>query len=132
MIWKSEDDAEKEIKKTEDKEDDVIEKERNIRLAKEAQKQSEKDELVCKIEKEIETEKEKAKLLYMIENSRKKLEKKNADMIAANNLKVEGAGFGTDTNIVTLITKEDMIELPKLSKEDTAGEILSEIMKHFF
>lgn len=68
---KSEDDAEKEIKKTEDKEDDVIEKERNIRLAKEAQKQSEKDELVCKIEKEIETEKEKAKLLYMIENSRK-------------------------------------------------------------
>lgn len=68
----------------------------------------------------------------LIENSRKKLEKKNADMIAANNLKVEGAGFGTDTNIVTLITKEDMIELPKLSKEDTAGEILSEIMKHFF
>lgn len=68
---KSEDDAEKEIKKTEGKEDDVIEKERNIRLAKEAQKQSEKDELVAKIEKEIETEKEKAKLLYMIENSRK-------------------------------------------------------------
>lgn len=68
---KSEDEIEDEIEKTKDKEDDVIEKERNIRLAKEAQKQSEKDELVKKIEKEIETEKEKAKLLYLIENSRK-------------------------------------------------------------
>ena len=68
---KSEDEIDKELEKTKDKEDDVIEKERNIRLAKEAQKQAEKDELVSKIEKEIETEKEKAKLLYLIENSRK-------------------------------------------------------------
>ena len=59
----------------------------------------------------------------LLENSRKKLEKKNADMIAANNLKVEGAGFGVDTNVVTLISKEKTEELPMLSKEETADRI---------
>ena len=53
----------------------------------------------------------------MIENSRKKLEKKNLDLIVANNLKQSGAGFGTDTNIVTLLTKEETIELPMMSKK---------------
>ena len=57
----------------------------------------------------------------MLENSKKKLEKKNVDMIVANNLKVAGAGFGTDTNIVTLITKDAVRELPKMSKEDVAA-----------
>ena len=61
----------------------------------------------------------------LIENSRAKLIKKNADMICANNLKVEGAGFGVDTNIITLITKENVIELPLQSKDSVANEILS-------
>lgn len=65
----------------------------------------------------------------MLENSRAKLEKKNVDMICANNLKVAGAGFGVDTNIITLITKEDMVELPLLSKEEAANEILNQAMK---
>lgn len=64
----------------------------------------------------------------MIENSRKKLIKKNVDMIAANNLKVEGAGFGTDTNIMTLITSDSVEELPKMSKEEVADKILDKIM----
>ena len=61
----------------------------------------------------------------LIENSRAKLIKKNADMICANNLKVKGAGFGVDTNIITLITKENVIELPLQSKDSVANEILS-------
>lgn len=64
----------------------------------------------------------------MLENSRKKLEKKKVDMIAANNLKVEGAGFGTDTNIMTLITKDDCVELPMLTKEEVADVILDKII----
>lgn len=64
----------------------------------------------------------------MLENSRAKLERKNADMIVANNLKVVGAGFGVDTNIVTLITKEDVKELEIMSKTDVANAILDEIV----
>lgn len=60
----------------------------------------------------------------MLENSRAKLEKKNVDMICANNLKVAGAGFGVDTNIITLITKNSVKELPLLSKEMAANAIL--------
>ena len=60
----------------------------------------------------------------LIENSRAKLEKKNVDMICANNLKVEGAGFGVDTNVITLITKNDITELPLQSKESAANAIL--------
>lgn len=65
----------------------------------------------------------------MIENSRAKLVKKNLDMIAANNLKESGAGFGTDTNIITLITKESMISLPMMSKEEAAEKILTQIIQ---
>ena len=64
---------------------------------------------------------------HMLENSRAKLEKKKLDMIVANNLKVDGAGFGTDTNVVTLITREKETELPKMSKEDVAGRILDAV-----
>lgn len=64
----------------------------------------------------------------LIENSRKKLEKKHADMIVANNLRDSGAGFGTDTNVVTIITKEDTIELPILSKNEVANHILSKLI----
>lgn len=67
----------------------------------------------------------------LLENSRKKLEEKHLDMIVANNLKVEGAGFGTDTNVVVLITKEEEKQLPMLSKDEVAGKILDEILaKH--
>ncbi len=67
----------------------------------------------------------------MVENSRKKLEKKNLDMIAANNLKVEGAGFQGDTNVMTLITKDEEIQLPLLSKEETAARIFDKILEKF-
>ncbi len=60
----------------------------------------------------------------MLENSRKKLEKKNADLIVANNLKDTGAGFGTDTNVVTFISEEETRELPMLSKEEVADALL--------
>ena len=60
----------------------------------------------------------------MIKNSRAKLQKKNVDMICANNLKQEGAGFGVDTNIITVITKEDTCELPLQSKQSAAHAIL--------
>ena len=63
----------------------------------------------------------------MLENSRAKLEKKNLDMIAANNLKQNGAGFGTDTNIITIITKDAELQLEKMSKEEVAHRILDEI-----
>jgi phosphopantothenoylcysteine decarboxylase/phosphopantothenate--cysteine ligase len=63
----------------------------------------------------------------MIGNSRAKLEKKNLDMIAANNLKVEGAGFQTDTNVLTLITQNEEVSLELMSKEDAAGVILDKI-----
>ena len=64
----------------------------------------------------------------MISNSRDKLHKKNLDMIAANNLKVEGAGFKTDTNVLTLITQNEEVSLDKMSKEDAAGVILDKIL----
>ena len=63
----------------------------------------------------------------MLENSAKKLEKKRIDMVVANNLKVEGAGFGTDTNVVTLITKDSVTELEKMSKQEAAHRILTAI-----
>ncbi len=65
----------------------------------------------------------------MLENSRKKLDKKHADMIVANNLKTDGAGFGTDTNVVTLITADAEIALPQLSKEETAARIFDQILE---
>ncbi len=67
----------------------------------------------------------------LVENSAAKLEKKNLDMIVANNVKVAGAGFGVDTNVVTFITKDGMRELPLMSKEDVADELLSEICRKF-
>lgn len=65
----------------------------------------------------------------VLENSRAKLLKKQVDMIAANNLKIQGAGFGTDTNVLTLITKEEERVLEKMAKEDAAHQILDEILK---
>ena len=65
---------------------------------------------------------------HMVENSTAKLDKKNVDMIVANNLKVSGAGFGTDTNIVTLITRAGAKELPIMSKSEVADAIMDEIL----
>lgn len=66
---------------------------------------------------------------HMLENSRAKLEKKHIDMIVANNLKQAGAGFGTDTNVVTLLTKEETVELPIMSKEAVADRLFDHIMQ---
>lgn len=65
----------------------------------------------------------------VLENSCAKREKKNVDMIVANNLRVEGAGFGTDTNVVTMITKEGAEELPIMTKEEVAVQIFDKILK---
>ena len=65
----------------------------------------------------------------MLENSRVKLDKKNIDMVVANNLKIAGSGFGTDTNVVTMISKEEEIQPELLSKAEVAHKILDEILK---
>lgn len=64
----------------------------------------------------------------MLENSRAKLARKNLDMIVANNLKVQGAGFGTDTNVVTIITADMEKELELMSKDEVAVRLLDEIL----
>ena len=73
------------------------------------------DQVICGFSMETEN---------LIENSRAKLLKKNADMICANNLKVEGAGFGVDTNVISVITKDTLTELPLQSKDSAANAIL--------
>ena len=73
------------------------------------------DQVICGFSMETEN---------MIQNSRAKLEKKKVDMICANNLKQSGAGFGVDTNVITLITADNTVELPLLSKDDAANAIL--------
>ena len=74
------------------------------------------DQVICGFSMETEN---------MIQNSRAKLEKKKVDMICANNLKQSGAGFGVDTNVITLITADNTVELPLLSKDDAANAILN-------
>lgn len=66
---------------------------------------------------------------HMLEHAKEKLERKRVDMIAANNVKVAGAGFGTDTNVVTLITRQGITELAKMSKEEVAMRIVDELLK---
>ena len=77
------------------------------------------DQFICGFSMETE---------QLIENSRAKLEKKHLDMIAANNLRTEGAGFGTETNVVTLIRPDDMVELPIMSKLEVAHRILDQVI----
>ena len=97
-----------------------IEMERTDDILKYLGEHKREDQFLCVFSMETE---------HMLENSRKKLEKKNLDMIVANNVKVEGAGFAGDTNIVTLITKDDETQLPLLSKEETAVEIMNKILE---
>lgn len=65
----------------------------------------------------------------LLDSSRKKLEKKHLDMIVANNLKVAGAGFGVDTNVVTILTSQEVLELPLMGKDQVAARLLDEIRK---
>ncbi|MGN1412506.1 MAG: bifunctional phosphopantothenoylcysteine decarboxylase/phosphopantothenate--cysteine ligase CoaBC [Oscillospiraceae bacterium] len=67
----------------------------------------------------------------LIENSKTKLKKKNIDMIVANNLTQSGAGFGVDTNIVTIITPTEEVQLPLMSKSEVAENIVQQILKNF-
>ena len=109
--------AEEKIKKTEDAASIKLERTRDILAALGEDKGK-----TCLCGFSMETE-------HMLENSRKKLKKKNLDMIVANNLKVEGAGFGTDTNVITILTEEKELELPQMSKEEAANRILDELIK---
>ena len=111
--------ADEKIKKKEG--DAVIELERTEDILLYLGKNKKPGQYICGFTMETEN---------MLENSRAKLAKKNADMIIANNLKVAGAGFGTDTNIVTIITKEDCKELEIMSKADVASVIVTEIIKN--
>ena len=108
--------ADEKMKKSDS--DSVIDLERTDDILKTLGKNKKSGQILCGFSMETEN---------LIENSKKKLEKKNADMIIANSLKTEGAGFGTDTNIITVITKDKTEELEKMSKDDVAHEILDRI-----
>lgn len=109
--------ASEKIKKSD--EDSVIELERTKDILGELGKNKKDGQILCGFSMETEN---------MLENSKAKLMKKNADMIAANCLKQEGAGFGCDTNILTLITKDSCEELDIMSKEAAAGKLLDKIV----
>ena len=104
-IKKSDDDMSIKLKRTED-------------ILKYIGENKKPDQKICGFSMETEN---------LIENSKAKLVKKNVDMIVANNLKVEGAGFGVDTNVVTIITKDEVKELPVMSKAEVADRILDNI-----
>lgn len=107
--------------KTKKKDGDMaIELERTDDILKWLGEQKKDSQFLCGFSMETE---------HMLENSRAKLKKKNLDMIVANNLKVAGAGFGTDTNVVTMIRENKETELPIMSKEEVAGAILDEIFE---
>lgn len=113
------DPADEKIKKK-DNEDAAIRLERTTDILKALGKQKQPGQFLCGFSMETQN---------MVENSKAKLVKKNLDMIVANNLKVKGAGFGTDTNIVTLITLDEVKELEIMSKEAVADAILDAITR---
>ena len=108
--------AENKIKKTDG--DANIPLKRTKDILKELGSKKRDNQFVCGFSMETEN---------MLENSQKKLVNKNIDMIVANNLKTQGAGFGTDTNVITLITQNSIVELPVMSKEECADKILNTI-----
>ena len=110
--------ADEKIKKKDD-EESVITLERTQDILKYLGGHKRAEQFICGFSMETEN---------MLENSREKLTKKNVDMIVANNLKVKGAGFGTDTNVVTIITTDGCKELDIMSKVEVANAILDEIM----
>ncbi|MGN0620979.1 MAG: bifunctional phosphopantothenoylcysteine decarboxylase/phosphopantothenate--cysteine ligase CoaBC [Porcipelethomonas sp.] len=109
--------AENKIKKKD--ENMSIELERTSDILEGVCKKRHKGQFICGFSMETEN---------LIENSRAKLERKGCDMIAANSLNCSGAGFGTDTNVLTLITKEKTTELPIMSKDNAADKILDEVL----
>ncbi len=111
--------AEEKLKKTDDELN--IELERTEDILSFLGKNKREGQFLCGFSMETEN---------MIENSLRKLEKKNLDLIAANNLKQKGAGFGADTNIITLLSRDETIELPIMSKEEAADKLLDYIMEH--
>lgn len=112
--------AENKIKKSDGSAE--IKLERTVDILKTLGEQKKENQVICGFSMETEN---------LIENSRKKLEKKNIDIIVANNLKVEGAGFGTDTNVVTVITRQDEMNFEKMSKDKVAEKIFDYILEHF-
>lgn len=112
--------AENKIKKSDS--DAVIKLERTDDILADVCRRRKGNQFICGFSMETEN---------LIENSRRKLAKKGCDMIAANSLRTEGAGFGTDTNIITLITADSERELPVMKKESAADIILDEAVKHF-
>lgn len=110
--------AAEKIKKQNNDSDSVIELERTEDILSYLGTHRRPGQFICGFSMETE---------HMLENSRVKLEKKKVDMIVANNLRVEGAGFGTDTNVVTLITKDGCKELELMAKADVAEAIMDEI-----
>lgn len=110
--------SDEKIKKKDD-EESVITLERTQDILKYLGGHKRAEQFICGFSMETEN---------MLENSRAKLTKKNVDMIVANNLKVKGAGFGTDTNVVTIITTDGCKELDIMSKVEVANAILDEIM----
>lgn len=109
--------SDEKIKKTGEAAEIVLERTQDILAALGAQKG---DTILCGFSMETE---------HMLENSRKKLEKKNLDLIAANNLKEQGAGFGTDTNVITLISRDGERQLELMSKEEAANQLLEELLR---
>lgn len=110
--------ADEKVKKKDDK--SVMELERTEDILAYLGAHRKDEQFICGFSMETEN---------MLENSRAKLAKKNVDMIVANNLKVAGAGFGTDTNVVTIITKDDNRQLERMSKAAVAASIVDEILK---
>ncbi len=100
--------------------DSVIELSRTKDILKALGENKKKDQFICGFSMETKS---------LIENSTRKLTAKNADMICANSIKTEGAGFGGDTNVITIITKGGAIELPKMTKLECANVILDRIIK---
>ena len=111
--------ATEKIKKKDGEDDTVIKLERTQDILKWLGEHRHEGQFLCGFAMETEN---------VIENSRKKLTKKNVDMICANSLRTEGAGFAGDTNIITMITKDGEKSYPRLTKEQTADVILDEIM----
>ena len=97
----------------------TLELERNPDILKELGEQKKAGQILCGFAMETQN---------LVENAREKLNSKNLDIIAANSLRMEGAGFGGDTNVLTLLTKDGMKSLPKMSKFDAAMCLLDEIL----
>lgn len=112
--------AAQKIKKAEDDSDLVMDLERTDDILAWLGSHKKKGQILCGFSMETEN---------LIENSRKKLAKKNLDMIAANNIKVEGAGFGGDTNVLTLITEKNETPLPLMSKYEAANVLLDNLLR---